>query len=177
MQHVVAYYLSLIELGELGDGVQDDFLESAQLFKVDILNSMEIDDEPANLWLTNMISFLGTRLPPKQMSLENRKRLVVRRRNFYLLEDTLYHKRADGIWRRCFQKFEKELVLREAPCGVVGGHYAGQKMSRKIWNSVLWWPTTMKDAVNYCRQCDLCQQVGHPNDKDQMPPQPVLPPK
>ena len=33
----------------------------------------------------------------------------------------------------------------------------------------------MKDALEYCRQCDLCRHMGQPNGKDRMPHQPVLP--
>ena len=32
----------------------------------------------------------------------------------------------------------------------------------------------MKDVVNYCRQCDLCQQIGQPSERDRMPHQPTL---
>ena len=51
--------------------------------------------------------------------------IAVRNRNFCLLEGTLYHKGHDGIWRRCVRNYEKEAVLREAHCGIAGGHYAG----------------------------------------------------
>ena len=33
----------------------------------------------------------------------------------------------------------------------------------------------MKDAVEYCRKCALCQRMGQPNEKDRMPHQLVLP--
>ena len=48
----------------------------------------------------------------------------VRSRNFYLLNDTLYHKGADDIWWHTVRQYDKETVLREANCGIIGGHYA-----------------------------------------------------
>ena len=33
----------------------------------------------------------------------------------------------------------------------------------------------MKDAMDYCRKCDVCQRMGQPTEKDRMPFQPVLP--
>ena len=33
----------------------------------------------------------------------------------------------------------------------------------------------MKDVVEYCNQCDLCQHMGKLNEKDHTPHQPVLP--
>ena len=52
--------------------------------------------------------------------------------------------------------------MRETHWGVAGGHYAGETTAKKIWNSELWWPTTTKDAVEYCRQCGLCQRIRQP---------------
>jgi hypothetical protein len=70
---------------------------------------------------------------------------------------------------------EKDLILREAHCGIAGGHYAGEATARKIWQSGLWWPTTMRDAVKYSRECDLCQRLGQPTEQARMPHHPVLP--
>ena len=68
-----------------------------------------------------------------------------------MLKETLYHKGADGIWRQAVQQFEKEDVLQEAQCNIVGGHYASDTTAWKVWNNGLWWPTTLKDVVNYCQ--------------------------
>ena len=42
-----------------------------------------------------------------------------------MIQDTLYHKGNNGIWRRCICDNEKETMLREAHCGITGRHYAG----------------------------------------------------
>ena len=88
----------------------------------------------------------------------------MRSRHFCLVGDTLYHKGADGIWRRAVRSDEKDLILREAHCGIAGGHYAGEATARKIWQSGLWWPTTLKDVVKYSRERDLCQRLGQPTE-------------
>ena len=106
-------------------------------------------DHSALLYLVSKASLTG--------KIAQWKRVVVRSRNFYLVGDTLYHKGADGISRRTVRSDEKELILREAHCGIAGGHYASEATTRKIWQSGLWWPTTLKDAVRYSKECDLCQ--------------------
>ena len=103
------------------------------------------------------------------------KRIVVRSQNFYLLKEILYHKGVDGLWRRSIRQFEKSAILREPQFGIAGGHYVRETTTQKIWNNKLWSPTTMKDAVDYCRQCDLWQRMGQPTKKDCMPHQLVLP--
>ena len=49
------------------------------------------------MWLTNMHQFLSIGLPPDKMDRDEWKWVAVRSRHFYLIEDTLYHKGADGI--------------------------------------------------------------------------------
>ena len=60
------------------------------------------------------------------------------------------------------QKDEKPTVLREAQCGVADVHYTGDVIAWKVWQSGLWWQTTLKDALKYCWECDLCQRMGQP---------------
>ena len=93
------------------------------------------------------------------MSLGERKRIVVRTRNFCLVKETLYHKAIEGICWRAIRQFEKLAIVREAHCGIAGGHYTGETTTQKIWSSGLWWPPTMKDAEQ--------EQEGWPNSPPQ----------
>ena len=166
--------MSRHESGEAGDGVRDKFPD-AEVFRVTVELATESIVAEEDKWLTEMHQFLSTRLPPKRMDREERKRLAVRSCHFCLIQDTLYHKGADGIWRRAVRSDEKEAILREAHCGVAGGHYAGDATTRKIWQSGLWWPTTLKDTIRYGKECDLYQQLGQPTEQARMPHHPVLP--
>ena len=47
--------------------------------------------------------------------------------------------------------------------------------SLAMTNSGFWWLTTAKDVAEYCRQCDLCQQIDQPTEKDRMTLHLVLP--
>ena len=126
-------------------------------------------------WLTDMHQFLSTGLPPYKMDRDERKRVAVQSRHFYLIGDTLYHKGSDGIWRRAVRSDEKETILREAHYGIAGGYYAGDATTRKIWQSGLWWPTTLKHVVRYIKECNLCQRLGQPTEEAPMSHHPVLP--
>ena len=122
-----------------------------------------------------MTYFLTMRLPSPQLRTDEKKRLVVWSRNFYLVEGVLYHKGNDGIWQRGIRQDEKEVILCEPHCGTAGGHYTCDVTARKVWQAGVWWPTTQKDAYQYCKQCDLCQCLGQPTELARMPHQPVLP--
>ena len=79
--------------------MRDDFPDG-QLFRVDTVRVQEINEESDDVWILEMRIFLTKGLPPEHLSADERKQLVVRSRNFCLLNYTLYHKGADGIWRR-----------------------------------------------------------------------------
>ena len=96
--------------GEAGDRVRDDFPD-AELFKV--TTDTVVDDTVASedIWLINMHQFLNIGLPPEDLSRDERKRLAVQSRHFCLIQDTLYHKGADGIWRHIVRSVEYGLLM------------------------------------------------------------------
>jgi hypothetical protein len=38
----------------------------------------------------------------------------------------------------------------------------------------LWWPTLHRDAKEYSQTCDVCQRVGNPSRRDEMPLNPQV---
>jgi hypothetical protein len=131
---VVADYLSRLESGEAPAGVADNFSDAGIMTATPEAGPTDDPDK----WLTDMIYFLSHELPPEELSKAERKRLGVRSRSFSLMNDTLYHQSADGIWRRVVRQDEREDVPRECHSGVAGGHYAGEVTTRKAWQSGLW---------------------------------------
>jgi hypothetical protein len=80
----------------------------------------------------------------------------------------------DEILRRCVMEVERPLILAEAHEGIVGGHYAGKETTQKVLSAGLWWPTLHRDAKEYYRACDVCQRVGKPSRRDEIPLAPQL---
>ena len=173
-QHAVEDYLSRIENGADAVDDDDDFSDGT-ILQIEANDSEHHCAPHEDKWLTKVSEFLSTDLPPPRMWTDEKKRLVVRSRNFCMIQDTLYHKGSDNVWRRCIRNDQKETILREAHCGIAGGYYAGDATTRKVWQAGLWWPTTQRDAQQYCRECDLCQRLGQPTEQAHMPHQPVLP--
>jgi hypothetical protein len=66
------------------------------------------------------------------------------------------------------------MILAEAHEGIVGGHYLGKETMQKVLRVGLWWPTLHRDAKDYYRAYDVCQRVGKPSRRDEMPLAPQL---
>jgi hypothetical protein len=142
VQHAVADYLSRLESGEASAGVAKDFPNVGVMM---VTPETGPRDDPEK-WLMDIIYFLSHGVPPEELSKAKRKRLGVCSRAISLMNDNLYHKSTDGVWRRVVRKHEQEDVLRECQSGVAGGHYAREVTARKVWQSGLWWPTVLRDV-------------------------------
>jgi hypothetical protein len=81
---------------------------------------------------------------------------------------------ADSILRRCVLEHERPRILAKSHEGIVGGHYAGKDTIQKVLRIGLWWPTIHKDAKEYFQKCDVCERVGKPNIRDEIPMRPQV---
>lgn len=64
-------------------------------------------------------------------------------------------------------------ILWECHSGVAGGHVGGKATAIKVLQAGLWWPTVFRDCKEYAKSCDVCQRVGKPSIRDELPLQPV----
>jgi hypothetical protein len=78
----------------------------------------------------------------------------------------------DEILRRCVMKEDQPLILVESHEGITRGHYTGKEIAQKILRAGLWWPTLHRDVMAYYRACDVCQSIGKPSRRYEMPLEP-----
>jgi hypothetical protein len=50
----------------------------------------------------------------------------------------------------------------------------GKKLRKKVLRANLWWPTLHRDAKDYSRAYNICQRVGKPSRRDEIPLEPQL---
>jgi transposase InsO family protein len=156
-------HLSRLEHGEEPTSLEDT-LPDAQLLAI-----RRVDDH-----FTEIVQFLSTGMAPCEYTIIQKKQLVVRAADFSLIVGQLYKMGPDEILRRCVMEAERPLILAEAHEGIAGGHYAGKETTQKVLRAGLWWPTLHKDAKEYYKACDVCQRVGKPSRRDEMPLAPQL---
>jgi hypothetical protein len=69
---------------------------------------------------------------------------------------------------------EKPRVLAESHEGIARGNYAGKDTTQKVLRAGLWCPMIHRDSKEYYQTCDVCQRVGKPKRRDDMPLQPQV---
>jgi transposase InsO family protein len=154
-------HLSRLDSGESG-GAVDDHLPDADLFRVEAIPE----------YLEDITVFLSTGAYPETYSATHKRHMVVRVADYKLIGQ-LYKLGLDSILRRCVLDHERQDILWECHSGVAGGHVGGKATAQKVLQDGLWWATLFKDAKVYARSCDVCQRVGKPSRRDELPLQPV----
>jgi hypothetical protein len=140
----------------------EDNFSDAQLF------SVQIADE----YLTNIIQYLSTWTTPQEYNTTHKKNLVVWAAHYQLIAGHLYKMGTYSILRRCVLEHERSRILAEAHEGIAGGHYACKDTTHKVLHIGLWWMIVHRDSKEYCQKCDVCQRVGKPNRRNEMPLRP-----
>jgi transposase InsO family protein len=69
---------------------------------------------------------------------------------------------------------ERLLILAEAHEGIAEEHYTGREIAQKVLIAGLWWPTLHRDAKYYAKAYDVCQRVGKPSRRDEIPLAPQM---
>ena len=71
-----------------------------------------------------------------------------------------------------FRSGETDQAMEEAHSGVCSAHQSGPKLYHRIKRMGYYWPTIVKDCMDYAKRCEVCQL--HANYIHQ-PPEPLHP--
>ena len=106
--------------------------------------------------------------------MKQNKQLFVKATYFMIIAGQLYKLGPDEILRRYVLDHERPMILAKAHTGITRGHYSGKITVQNILTTRLWRPTLHKDAKEFCRSCDVCQCIGRPSKRDEMPLNPKV---
>jgi hypothetical protein len=73
-------------------------------------------------------------------------------------EDVLYKRGAYGFLLKCVSKYESIQVLAEVHEGICGAHQSRVKMRWLIHRYEYFWPSVLKDCIEYAQGCESCQR-------------------
>ncbi|XP_019160042.1 PREDICTED: uncharacterized protein LOC109156645 [Ipomoea nil] len=143
----------------------DDSLED--IVELPTASVCEVDKED---WRQLLIDYLVDGKLPQ----DPRRRVDVRRRapRFIYFKDALYQRSFDSVFLRCLGDEEALQAMEEPHSGVCGAHQSGPKLHFHIKRMGYYWPTMVKDCIDYARRCQACQ--FHANFIHQ-PPEPLHP--
>ncbi|XP_020972665.1 uncharacterized protein LOC110269284 [Arachis ipaensis] len=80
--------------------------------------------------------------------------------NFVLMTDELYKKGIDGSLLRCLGQDDQNVALGEVHNGICGAHQAGKKMKWVLYRNHVYWPSMIKDCIDYAKACQENHKHG-----------------
>jgi len=106
-------------------------------------------------WRHALIDYLCYNILPE----DPKRKTEIRRRapRFLYYKDTLYRRSFEGVLLRCLGEEEAIQAMQEAHSGVCGSHQSGPRLHFHIKRMGYYWPTMVKDCLDYARRCQACQ--------------------
>ncbi|KAI5320935.1 hypothetical protein L3X38_040643 [Prunus dulcis] len=109
-------------------------------------------------------------------TLPSEKRVRIMATNYLMWNEDLVRKSKDEVLLRCLGKTEYMKVMGETHEGIYGAHQGGRKMCWLIRRYGYFWPTMLKDCINYSKGCEACQRHGPIQQAPSVPMNPVVKP-
>ncbi|KAL0405691.1 UNVERIFIED_CONTAM: hypothetical protein Slati_3883000 [Sesamum latifolium] len=128
----------------------DDEDDTFQEEENHVMEVFEIEEED---WRQLLVDYLKYGKLPS----DPRRRIDIRWRatRFIYYKGTLYRRSFEGIFLRCLSDDEKDQAMEEAHSGVCGAHQSGPKLHFRIKRMGYYWPTMVKDCIDYAKRCQL----------------------
>ncbi|KAK4386124.1 Transposon Tf2-12 polyprotein [Sesamum angolense] len=143
---------------------EDDMLQEE---KNHVTEVFEVEEED---WRQPLVDYLKYGKLPNDL----RRRTDTHRRatRFIYYKGTLYRQSLDGLFLRRLSDNEKVQAMEEAHSGVCGARQLGLKLHFRIKRMSYYWPTMVKDSIDYARRCQACQFYAN---LIHQPPEPLHP--
>ncbi|XP_012844566.1 PREDICTED: uncharacterized protein LOC105964603 [Erythranthe guttata] len=81
----------------------------------------------------------------------------------------LFRQCSNLLVRRCVPEHEQQDILFHCHGSDYGGHYGGERTTRKVLQSGFFWPTLFKDSYKFAITCDRCQRTGNISARHELP--------
>ena len=109
--------------------------------------------------MDSIIRFLKEDILPKEkIEVDKIRRKTT---SYWLLEDHKLYKRSfSGPYLLCVHPEQTESLLEELHEGICGSHIVGRFLAHRAITQGYWWPNMQREALEYVKKCDQCQQFS-----------------
>ncbi|BFG37632.1 hypothetical protein CerSpe_239060 [Prunus speciosa] len=105
-------------------------------------------------WRHDIVSYLKAPNGPHSQQ-------VWRRARYYVIRDEiLFRIGSDDLLMKCLGKKEQLIAMTEVHEGICGAHQACIKMRWLLRRHGYYWPTILKNCIEYAKGCQDCQRHG-----------------
>nr|GFA25328.1 reverse transcriptase domain-containing protein [Tanacetum cinerariifolium] len=124
--------------------------------------------DPSTPWFADLANYHAGNFIIKGMTSQQKQKFFKDARHYFWDDPYLFRTCTGQIIRRCVAGKEAIDILNACHSGPTGGHYGANYTTKKVFDSVFYWPTIYKDAFELVKHCDSCQRQGKIAQKDEM---------
>ncbi|XP_035844616.1 uncharacterized protein LOC118491185 [Helianthus annuus] len=144
-ENVDADHLSRLEDPKREEVREDSIGDTFPHETIDFV-SAEVEGLP---WFSDLANYLATGDLVRGMSYQQKKKLLRDARKYIRDDPYLFRIGGDRVLRRCVSREDGLNILRHVHEGLMGGHHGPNVTAQKVFDSGFYWPTVVKDAVEY----------------------------
>src|SRR3954464_7320042 len=113
---------------------------------------LNIDSLADTDWRSPIVNYL------KDPSSDTDRKVKYRALSYFLMGNELFKKTPEGVLLKCLGEAEAYLALSNVHSGACGSHQAGHKMKWLLFRYGMYWPSMLKDYIEFAKGCQECQE-------------------
>ncbi|KAK2442753.1 protein NYNRIN [Trifolium repens] len=86
------------------------------------------------------------------------RKVKYRALSYISFENDLFKKTSEGILLKCLNEAEAYIAISDVHSGTCGSHQTGHKMKWLLFRQGLYWPSMLKDCIEFAKGCQECQR-------------------
>ncbi|XP_019184170.1 PREDICTED: uncharacterized protein LOC109179056 [Ipomoea nil] len=134
-------------------------------WEVQQVNVEEWDREqnPEMFWIEDIRRFKETGELPEDPGVAAR----IRRKtpSFQIIDGQMYKQSFGGPLLKCLLRPEAERIMDEAHRGICAAHQGAHMLARKLVVQGYYWPTMMRDCIEWIARCNICQAFARKDSR------------
>ena len=123
------------------------YLQSAKFSEILVINNLDDND-----WRKPIVNFLEN---PDGTTC---RKVKYRALSYVIIGNELFKKTPEGVLLKCLSEAEAYLAVSNTHSGACGTHQAGHKIKWLLFRQGVYWPTMLKDCINFAKGCKECQE-------------------
>ncbi|KAK2407622.1 hypothetical protein QL285_043225 [Trifolium repens] len=127
--------------------INDEVENPLEIFEIFAIDNLSDGD-----WRKPIVEYL--RNPTGNVD----RKIKYRALSYIIFENDLFKKTSEGILLKCLNETEAYIAISDVHSGTCGSHQAGHKMKWLLFRQGLYWPSMLKDCIEYAKRCQECQR-------------------
>ncbi|XP_019184278.1 PREDICTED: uncharacterized protein LOC109179169 [Ipomoea nil] len=120
-----------------------------------IIEECDREKNPEMFWIEDIRRFKETGELPDDQGVAAR----IRRKapSFQIIDGQMYKRSFGGPLLKCLLRPEAERIMDEVHRGICAAHQGAHTLARKLVVQGYYWPTMMRDCIEWIAKCGICQ--------------------